>query len=231
MSNEQKPYSILFIEDEDDIRKKYITYFQKWFKEVYEAKDGEEAYKIYKEKKPHILIIDINLPKLNGLELLKKIREKDHTTKAIMLTAHSDTHYLLSATELKLTKYLVKPITRVELKEALNLAMEELDNFNITSKRIVNLKDNYYWNVETSELYNNNQLISLTNNETKIAEILFSNINQTITYDNIILYVWEDNFERNFLDTLKSTIKNLRKKLPENSIKNIFGLGYRIENS
>ncbi len=230
MSSEKSPYSILFVEDEEDIRKKYIMYIQKQFEEVYEAKDGEEAYKIEKTKKPSIMIIDINLPKLNGLELLKKIRENDHTTKAIMLTAYSDTQYLLSAAELKLTKYLVKPINRAELKEALNLVVEELEKFNTVSKKILNLNENYYWDLDKSELYQNQQLLPLTKNETKIAEMLFQNINKTMNYDQIIYYVWEDSFaDIDFIKSLKATINNLRKKLPIDTIKNVFGIGYRID--
>lgn len=202
---------------------------KKWFNEVYEAKDGEEALNIYKMKKPTIMIIDINIPKISGLELLRQIRQSDHTTKAIMLTAHSDKDYLLSAAELKLTKYLVKPISRLELKEALKLTLDELENFNIVSKKIVYLQKDYYWNLETSELYHEDVLILLTKNEQKIAEVLFNNINKTVNYDEIIYYVWEDSFEIDFIKTLKATISNLRKKLPDNTIKNIFGIGYRVE--
>ncbi|MGB5793051.1 response regulator transcription factor [Poseidonibacter sp.] len=121
------PYKILFVEDEEATRKNYVTYLKMLFSEVYEAKDGEIAYQLYKEKKPDILILDVNIPKLNGLELLEKIRENDYTTKAIMCTAHSDQNFLLQAVSLQLTKYLVKPVSRQELKEALDLAISELN--------------------------------------------------------------------------------------------------------
>ncbi|WP_419764419.1 MAG: response regulator transcription factor [Arcobacter sp.] len=229
-SNEKRNYSVLFVEDEDEIRLKYLKHIEKLFETVYEAKDGEEAYKIYLDKKPNIMIIDINLPKLNGIELLQKIRKKDYTTKAIMLTAYSSKEYLLSATELMLTKYLVKPITRIELKDALTLVIKELDKFDIIEKKTIYLKENYYWNLENNELYNaENQLVPLTQNETKISEILFNNINRTMTFDDIIFYVWEDSFNKDFESNLKTTIKNLRKKLPKDTIKNIFGIGYRVE--
>ncbi len=121
------PYKILFVEDEEATRKNYVTYLKMLFSEVYEAKDGEEAYQLYKEQKPDIMILDVNIPKLNGLELLEKIRENDYTTKAIMFTAHSDQSFLLKAVSLQLTKYLVKPVSRKELKEALDFAISELN--------------------------------------------------------------------------------------------------------
>ena len=123
------PFTILFVEDEKGIRDTYVEYLKMLFSEVYEAADGEEAYEIYKQKKPQIMIIDIHMPKMNGIELLSKIRETDHSTKAIMLTAHTDTTLLLEASSLKLTKYLVKPISRSDLKEALKLVIKELTSF------------------------------------------------------------------------------------------------------
>ena len=110
------PYKILFVEDDQVIRENYVTYLKMFFSEVFEAEDGEKAYELYKLKKPDIMIIDINIPKLNGLDLLERIRENDYSTKAIMLTAHSDKSFLLKAVGLKLTRYLVKPVSRKDLK-------------------------------------------------------------------------------------------------------------------
>jgi len=120
------PFKILFVEDEKAIRDNYIQYLKIFFSEVYEAEDGDKAYQIYNEKKPDIIILDINIPKLNGLDLLKKIRENDYITKVIMLTAHTDKKFLLDASSLQLTRYLVKPVSRKNLKEALEHSIEEL---------------------------------------------------------------------------------------------------------
>ena len=78
-------YNVLFIEDEKDIRDNYTKYLKRHFLNVYEAVDGEDGYRIYKDKKPEIMIVDINLPKLNGLDLVKKIRQEDQSVKIIML--------------------------------------------------------------------------------------------------------------------------------------------------
>ena len=100
MNNIKEPYSVLYIEDEKDIRANYVNYLDRHFEKVYEAADGEEGYEKYKKNRPDIMIVDINLPKLNGLELVRRIRENNHSTKVIMLTAHSETKSLLEATEL-----------------------------------------------------------------------------------------------------------------------------------
>lgn len=221
------PYSILFIEDEDNIRKNYVEYLKKYYKNVFEAKDGVKAYEIYKLEKPDILIVDINIPKLNGIDLLQKIRENDHYTKAIMLTAHSDSAHLLKATELKLTKYLIKPISRLELKEALNLAHNELNNYKIISRNRIQINEKYKWDSDSLELINDNIVIELTPQERKFLELFFNNINKILTYEVIIDFIWTNTYD-NKVDALKTLVKKLRKKIPEVIIKNIYGIGYKM---
>ncbi|MEA1891605.1 MAG: response regulator transcription factor [Campylobacterota bacterium] len=228
MSNKKESYSVLYVEDEKEIRENYIKYLKRLFEHVYEAVDGREGLQVYNEKKPDILIVDINLPELNGLSLVRQVREYDHTTRVIMLTAHSDAKYLLEATELKLTKYLIKPISRSELREALDMVVSELSTFDVKSKKRATLRDGYYWNFDKAELFHYGSLVVLTNKEQILLNLLFSNKNRVFTYESIIMSLWSDSFDDK-QDSLKTIIKNLRKKLPEGSIENVFGRGYKIE--
>lgn len=221
------PYKILFVEDEEATRKNYATYLKMLFDDVYEAEDGEEAYKIYQEKQPDIMIIDINIPKLNGLDLLKKIRQNDHKTKALMLTAHADTKLLLESTVLKLTKYLVKPISRKELQEAIELTIKELKDFNVVSVKKIELSQSYHWDIQQRDLKHHNTSVGLTSKEKSLLTLFFSHKNRLFTYDEIFEYVWDNEEEIN-LNSLKNIIKRLRKKLPEDTIVNIFNEGYKI---
>ncbi len=227
MDNKKQPYNILFVEDEKEIRDNYTRYLKRHFLNVYEAVDGEDGYQIYKDKKPEIMILDINLPKMNGLELLRKIRRTNQSIKVIMLTAYSDTKYLMDAVELKLVKYLVKPITRDDLKSALDIAVEEFTQFDVVSKITVSLKDDYFWDCENQRVFCKEVEISFTNKEKKIVSLLFSKPGQVFTYDDIIVEVW-NSFEDDKLDPLKTMVKNIRKKLPKDTISNIFGIGYKF---
>lgn len=221
------PYKILVVEDEEAIRKNYIIFLKMFFKEVYEADDGEKAYNLYKSEKPDIMIVDINIPKLNGLELIKKIREKDFTTKIIILTAHSDKYFLFEAIELKLIKYLVKPVSRKDLNEALDLAINEISQYTILNIKNIQLTDEYSWNTELKELKFHNKIIDLTNKERNFLSLLLSHKNRAFNYNEIFEYVWT-NEELISLNSLKNLVKRLRKKLPENMISNVFNEGYKI---
>lgn len=221
-------YDLLFVEDEQMIRDNYVTYLSNYFRTVYAAENAEIAYDIYMSKRPHILIVDINLPGMNGIELLTKIRKHDHTVKAIMLTARSDTDMLLQATSLKLTKYLVKPISRMALKSALTLAVDEIGAFTVESKKRVVLKEGYYWDRDSMLLINNEgSEVSITKKEQQIIQLLTSYIKKVFTYEEIIDELWSE-YDDKKRDSLKTILKDLRKKLPQNSIKNIFGQGYQF---
>ncbi len=218
---------VLYADDELEIRELMKSILGDEVKELYIAKDGDEAYEIYKNKKPDIMLLDINMPNCNGLQFANKVRQTDHSTRIIMITAYSDTKNLLSAAELKLTKYLVKPFSTEELFNSLNLALEESLNFKVTNKKNIHLKNNFTWDEEAQILLDNANEINLTPKERKILHILFSNINSTITYDTLFIEVWDD-FENYSIDTLKTMMKNIRRKLPKDTITNVYATGYKV---
>jgi len=222
----KQPYSILYAEDEQETRDNYLNYLNRHYETVYEARDGVEAYSIYQTKKPHILILDINMPRMNGLELLEKIRESDHTTKCLIMTAHTDQEFLLQATKMKLTDYLLKPLKRNELKDALTSVIDELENYETLSKKMLILGDGYSWNTRESTLHLNGLTITLSSLETKLSKLFFDNINIELSHHNIINYIWDISDEPK-TDALKTLIKKLRKKLPKDIIQNIYSIGYK----
>jgi len=221
-------YSVLFVEDDMQVREKVSSRLKRHFKNVYVASDGEEGWSLYLQHKPNILFLDIDLPKLSGIELLKRVRESDYSTKAVMLTAHSDLDFLLSTNQLKLTKYIVKPLSREVLNSTIEMLVKEMTNFKIISLKNLALKSGYQWNFENSELSKEGNIIHLTSNERKLLECFVKNINITLSFDDIIILVW-NSFDADKRDTLKTLVKTLRNKLPEGTIENVFGVGYRMD--
>lgn len=106
---------VLYVEDEKLIRKEVEYYLSKYLKKIYIASNGEEALEIYNNIKPDIVITDIQMPKMNGIEMLKVMNPK--TIPVIITTAHSDMDYFLDAVELKVDKFLVKPLNLIEIIE------------------------------------------------------------------------------------------------------------------
>lgn len=110
-----KDVTLLYVED-DLMTIEEISYFlQKYVKKLIIAKDGKEGLELFKKHKPDIVITDIQMPKMNGLEMSEEILKTDPSVPIVLTTAYSDSQYLIRAIELGIDKYIVKPINMLEL--------------------------------------------------------------------------------------------------------------------
>lgn len=191
------------------------------------AKDGKSGYEAYKKHKPSIIISDINMPIMSGIDMAKKIREDDLNTKIIFITTHDDIDYLVQSNSLKLTKYIFKPIETNVLLYAIEKAKDELEKYKILNTQTIELAPNYIWDFKSYSLTYNNQELKLSPSERKILNFLLLNLDSVQTYDSIIFEI-SDGMEITTKESLKTIMTNLRKKLPKNLIQNIYSTGYKI---
>ncbi len=215
--------SVLIAEDEQKLLDSMTEYLQLFFENVYRAKDGLEAYKVYKKQKPDIIITDINMPHLDGLSMIEKIRVNDKKTKIIIITAHSEKDKLLQAIELHLVKYLIKPIHSDTLKDLLFEVVEELHQ----KDNHIYLKNGFYWDRAKKILFRNKTEVSLKEKEKKAISLFCSKANQTISAIDIYNHIYEDDPQRDFSSyAITSLIKRIKSKLPSGTIENVYGVGY-----
>lgn len=128
--------SILYVEDNEELSKNFKIYLLKIFTDVQTAGNGEEAFSLYKEKKFDIIISDINMPKMNGLALTKKIKDIDSNQIIILLSAYSDSKILIEAIKLGIDGYIVKPINHLEINRLLYKVCVNIKNSNENSINI-----------------------------------------------------------------------------------------------
>ncbi len=115
-----KKITILYVEDEDEIRSSILSVLEKFFKEIFTAEDGQKGLKKYKQLKDDnisvdIVISDISMPNMNGIEMLKEIKKIDNSLLCILTTAHAETQYFLDAIKLGVTHYVLKPLIAKDL--------------------------------------------------------------------------------------------------------------------
>jgi len=219
-----KNYSVLYVEDEPEIQENMVEYLEAYFSTVHVASDGKEALSLYKKHLPDVAILDIELPFISGLTLARSFRKNNKDIKLVMLTGHIETEVLLEATELTLTKYLVKPISPKKFKDMLLLLSNELKSRDST---LVELSQGYIWNREKNSLKLHGKAIKLNEKEQRLLQLFISNRNKTISYEAIMVAVWEDSFEREIsIDSVKNQVSHLRKKLHKDSISSVYGQGY-----
>ena len=111
--------SLLYVEDERVTREQISRILQRIVTELYVAENGQEGLELYREKRPDIIMTDIMMPVMNGLEMARNIRALDHDSQIIMLTAYSDTEYLLECISLSINQYVQKPVDFSQLATAI----------------------------------------------------------------------------------------------------------------
>ncbi|MGE4383398.1 MAG: response regulator transcription factor [Arcobacter sp.] len=223
LKNSYKNIKILYVEDDEIARENGVEYLQNFFETIYEASDAIVALQLYEKYKPDIIITDIQMPKLNGLEFVKKIRQKDKKTQIIIITAFCDKDYLLKAIELQLVKYLIKPVKEKEFEEALFLCVNSLQEDN---SNIVKLENEIYFDTFNKNLVIKDEIVKLRAKEILFLELLIKNKNRYVTYEEIENYVWSESFMTK--DALKTLVKNLKTKIPKDLILNLTNSGYKI---
>jgi DNA-binding response OmpR family regulator len=215
-------YRLLYVEDEDFIRENALLFLEEHFEDIYEADNAISALSLYHDKKPDIIITDISMPKMSGLELCEKIRQSDQSIPIIITTAHTHTDYLLKAVELQLIKYLLKPIQEEELLKALSLCVERLQNNN---SNIIKLTTTHTYDTFNQTLFYHDSIVKLTQQERLFLQLLLKDSTHIYTYNEIENYIFPEGMSE---DALKTLVKNVRKKTEKSLIENHSKIGYKI---
>jgi len=224
MRDSLKQHTILYAEDDKALQESTSEYLRRYFREVYVASDGAEALEVYRREQPSAAILDIDMPKKDGLQVAKDIREVNSNIPILMLTAFTDVDKLLEATELNLCKYLVKPVEAQVFKEALHKLSEVLKEH---MDAYINLSKEYKWDIQNEILFHKTKSIALSHKEKILLALLVKHHRRCVSFEEIMAIVWEDDFHEEIsVQSVKLQVTLLRKKLPKGSIKNVYGKGY-----
>jgi DNA-binding response OmpR family regulator len=165
-------------------------------------------------------ILDINVPGIDGITLLKEIRIMDSKTPAIIISANVELETIKDAYNMGCDEYLKKPfyIYELELK---------LDKFCKKDKKNIPLPKNYAYNIDIETLYDDKkEKIKLAKKEILLINLFIKNLGKLVTFEEIEQYVWEGDLTTN--DNIRALVKRLRKKLPKDTILSQGGIGYKL---
>ncbi|ADG93162.1 response regulator receiver protein [Arcobacter nitrofigilis DSM 7299] len=214
--------NILLVEDDIKTANEMKAILKLIFKNVFYAKNGIDALTIYKENFPEIILTDIEMKEMNGLELLKEIRKKDHHTIIVILSAHSEQKLLLDVINSSCSGYILKPINADRLVNQLYLILRN----NTTIDKDINLFENVKYNLLNKELIINNKVVPLGSKEHMLLK-LFLTINKKVINKNDINYYLYP-FDSITDSAIKNLIIRLKNKLGKDSIIFVPGAGWKL---
>ena len=214
---------ILVVEDDRVIREGLIEYLSEFGYEIIDAKDGKEALEKFNKNEIHLVLLDILLPFLNGIEVLKEIRKKSKLP-ILMLTAFNDEEYKISAFSSLADGYIEKPFSLSLLK----VRIDSLITKHYGDQDIFKYKDTEV-NFKSYSASYKGKIIDINAKELEILKYLLKNKKQALTRSQIIDNVWKETEEIPFDRVIDVYIKELRKKLHLDCIVTIRNVGYKLE--
>ena len=219
---------ILYVEDERELSSAVCAGLRKCSYAVDAVFDGREALDYYHTYEYDVIVLDLNLPDIDGLEVLRQIRQRDYKTKILILSARSAVDDRVKGLDMGANDYLTKPFDFLELEARIRTLsrIAYIQTVSTLTCRELTL------NTATKEAACGAAKISLTKKEYAILEYMMLHKNQVVDAKQILDHAW-DSCADFFPDTLKYHIHAIKKKLAEaggseNLIKNVRGIGYMV---
>lgn len=222
-------YSVLIVDDDVKLVKLLQTYFEKEGYLAYAANNGLDALQIVRLQKPDIMVLDLMLPGLDGLDVCRRIR-KENDIPIIMLTARDEESDRLVGLEIGADDYVTKPFSPKEVVARAKAILRRVNKDIVRSELIK--AGTLMIDLERHEVTQNGQLIEVTPTEFKIIELLAANAGKVYSRLQIVEQTQGYSFE-GYERTIDAHIKNLRRKIEINPkepqyIQTIYGVGYKF---
>ena len=227
--DDYRMYKILLIEDDIDLAKEISIALEKWGFKVELINNFENIIEEFIEKKPEVVLLDVNLPLYNGFYWCEKIREISKTPIIFLSSRDSDMDLIMGINNGG-DDYITKPFSIDVLVTKINAIIRRVYNYN-KSNNILSYKD-LMFDVEKGIIKYNDKSIELTKNEIKIFTLLLKNKDKVVSRESLMMSLWDsDEFVTD--NALTVNINRLRSKIKdlgiEDFIKTKKGIGYIVE--
>lgn len=218
---------ILLVEDEKDLNFILAKGLKKAGYAVDPAYDGQEALELFDINEYDLVVLDLNLPVIDGIEVLETIRKTNQEIKVLILSARTSIDDRVKGLDAGANDYLVKPFDFKELEARIRNLLRMKFNKQPTSLKALDLSID----TNTKKVFINEQEVELTRKEYSILEYLLVNSDRLISNEELFEHIWDCEADE-FSNTLKFHIHSLKKKLTavghKDYIVNKRGQGYRI---
>jgi two-component system OmpR family response regulator len=187
------------------------------------ASDGREALYLGQEQEYDAVILDVGLPLMDGISILRQWRAEQRTMPVLILTARDDWHDKVSGIDAGADDYVTKPFHLQELLARVRALIRRASGVADATLRCGKLE----LDTRTSRVSCENEVISLTSHEFKILSYLMHHLDEVVSRSDLTEHIYAQDFDRDS-NTIEVMIGRLRKKLPDGLIQTVRGMGYRM---
>ncbi|HHS92962.1 MAG TPA: response regulator transcription factor [Campylobacterales bacterium] len=220
--------TILLVEDEEEIREDLALFLEYDGYKILEASNGKEAYQCYLDNALDLIITDIEMPRMNGLELVEKIREEDNQLPILIISGYSDKDKLLRAIKLNLVDYIIKPFTQKSIVQTIQKILTKNEiAINELPKSIVTIKS-YSINFNSHLVTYEKKEYPLTTKQSQVLKLLIDNEPTVLSPIDIYYHLYPDYDKEYSNASVRNIIKRLRAIFPKGTIESIYGEGYKF---
>lgn len=228
-----KNLNILYVEDDEVISKNFVQVFERLGASVVAVATYEDAVKYfnYGSHGFNIIITDVVFDsENNGLDFVHLVRTFDKLIKIIVVSAYDKSEYLMRSLDLNINKYFVKPFKESILFEYLNKIGDNFESLVIVKEKndYIHVIEDFYYSPSKKCFIQNGTEIVLTAQESYFVELLLDKKSHIVTYEEIEARVKKDTKKNIARTTIRTIIKNLRKKTVYSMITLISNIGYKI---
>ncbi|MCI6121241.1 response regulator transcription factor [Blautia obeum] len=227
---------VLIVEDDKEIREGVEIYLKSQGYEVYQAADGLEGLKVIESQEIHLAIVDVMMPRMDGIQMTIKLREK-YDFPVIFLSAKSEEVDKIMGLNMGADDYITKPFTPMELLARVNSQLRRYRRFMEKLDRKEKMENIHIiggleLNEDTMEASVDGEPVKLTPTEYKILLLLMKNPGRIFSAEEIYERVWNERAVNT--DTIMVHVRNIREKIEINPkepkyLKVVWGVGYKIE--
>ncbi len=232
-----RAYHVLIVEDDEEIRKGIAIYLKNQGYEVLQAADGVEGLKVMEEQEVHLAIVDIMMPRMDGIQMTMKLREK-YDFPVIMLSAKSEDMDKVAGLNIGADDYVTKPFHPMELLARVNSHLRRYEKMLAMQDQGQSTEEEMYQcggievNVPRAQVMVDGEEVKLTPTEYKILLLLIQSPGRVFSSEEIYEKVWKEKAINT--DTIMVHIRKLREKIEINPkepkyIKVVWGIGYKME--
>ena len=233
----KETYHVLVVEDDAQIRDGIEIYLKSQGYEVSKAADGVEGLEILKEKEVHLAIIDVMMPRMDGIHMVMRLR-KEHDFPVIMLSAKSEEVDKIMGLNMGADDYVTKPFQPLELLARVNSHLRRYKRFLEMAGQGKELMENIYriggveLNEDTKEVLVDGESVKMTPMEFKILSLLMRSPGRVFSAEEIYERVWNERAVNT--DTVMVHVRKIREKIEYNPkepkyLKVVWGVGYKFE--